>query len=153
LEIFSPSVRYDARDFLVAVLPVVSPPSYRTRSLQSRLPQARLHSSLRRHLHSLSFEEKPISSILSVFIVNEIDLLSFTTKHKMLSLLLGALAAAAVNALPTISAKGNKFFTSDGDQFFVKGQFFFSFWEDSSRNYMYSGPVWGRVALLVSIHI
>jgi hypothetical protein len=28
---------------------------------------------------------------------------------------------AAVNAIPTISVKGSKFFTSEGDQFFVKG--------------------------------
>jgi hypothetical protein len=30
-------------------------------------------------------------------------------------------AVAGVNAIPTISAKGSKFFTSDGDQFYVKG--------------------------------
>ncbi len=30
-------------------------------------------------------------------------------------------AAAAVNAIPTISVKGSKFFTSDGNQFYVKG--------------------------------
>ncbi|KAI1266131.1 Glucanosyltransferase-domain-containing protein [Xylariaceae sp. FL1019] len=35
--------------------------------------------------------------------------------------LLASLGAAGVNALPTISAVGNKFFTSDGDQFFLKG--------------------------------
>lgn len=29
--------------------------------------------------------------------------------------------AVAVNAIATISAKGSKFFTSDGDQFYVKG--------------------------------
>ena len=29
--------------------------------------------------------------------------------------------AAAVDAIATISAKGSKFFTSDGDQFYVKG--------------------------------
>lgn len=36
---------------------------------------------------------------------------------------LGAVAAlaAAANAIPTISAKGSKFFTSDGNQFFIKG--------------------------------
>ncbi|OQO08538.1 hypothetical protein B0A48_06408 [Cryoendolithus antarcticus] len=40
----------------------------------------------------------------------------------MLSLLaLGLLAGQAVSALPTISTKGSKFFTSDGNQFFLKG--------------------------------
>jgi hypothetical protein len=34
-------------------------------------------------------------------------------------------AVAGVNAVPTISAKGSKFFTSDGDQFYVKGKFCF----------------------------
>jgi hypothetical protein len=29
--------------------------------------------------------------------------------------------AVAVNAIATISVKGSKFFTSDGDQFYVKG--------------------------------
>jgi hypothetical protein len=29
--------------------------------------------------------------------------------------------AVAVNAIATISAKGSKFFTSDGNQFYVKG--------------------------------
>lgn len=39
------------------------------------------------------------------------------------SLLLGALAGlSAVNAIPTIEVKGSKFFTSDGDQFYVKGK-------------------------------
>ena len=28
---------------------------------------------------------------------------------------------ATVSAIPTISVKGSKFFTSDGDQFFIKG--------------------------------
>ncbi|CAO2650055.1 Nn.00g013470.m01.CDS01 [Neocucurbitaria sp. VM-36] len=38
------------------------------------------------------------------------------------SLLLSALAGlSAVNAIPTIEVKGSKFFTSDGDQFYVKG--------------------------------
>ncbi|ORY14037.1 Glucanosyltransferase-domain-containing protein [Clohesyomyces aquaticus] len=38
------------------------------------------------------------------------------------SLLTCTLASlAAVNAIPTISVKGSKFFTSDGDQFFLKG--------------------------------
>lgn len=31
--------------------------------------------------------------------------------------------AAAVAAIPTISAKGSKFFTSDGNQFYVKGSY------------------------------
>lgn len=30
--------------------------------------------------------------------------------------------AATVSALPTVSVKGSKFFTSDGNQFFVKGE-------------------------------
>jgi len=30
-------------------------------------------------------------------------------------------AAAAVNALPTITTLGNKFFDSDGKQFFMRG--------------------------------
>jgi hypothetical protein len=38
---------------------------------------------------------------------------------------LAALAAVAgltaVNAIPTISVKGSKFFTSEGNQFYVKG--------------------------------
>jgi hypothetical protein len=35
---------------------------------------------------------------------------------------LAAIAAVtAVNAIPTISVKGSKFFTSDGNQFYVKG--------------------------------
>jgi hypothetical protein len=29
--------------------------------------------------------------------------------------------AATVNAIATISAKGSKFFTSDGNQFYIKG--------------------------------
>ena len=37
-------------------------------------------------------------------------------------LLLAALIAQAL-AVPTISAKGSKFFTSDGAQFFIKGKF------------------------------
>jgi hypothetical protein len=38
------------------------------------------------------------------------------------ALLTYALAGlAAVNAIPTISVKGSKFFTSDGDQFFIRG--------------------------------
>jgi hypothetical protein len=42
--------------------------------------------------------------------------------------LLATLAVAAiaglsgVNAIPTIEAKGSKFFTSDGNQFYVKGK-------------------------------
>lgn len=39
------------------------------------------------------------------------------------SLLLSALAGlSAVNAISTIEVKGSKFFTSDGDQFYVKGK-------------------------------
>jgi len=42
----------------------------------------------------------------------------------MLSLVaLGLLAGQAVNAIPTITAKGSKFFTSDGNQFFIKGTY------------------------------
>jgi hypothetical protein len=41
----------------------------------------------------------------------------------MRSALLYALAGlAAVNAIPTIEVKGSKLFTSDGDQFFIKGE-------------------------------
>ena len=40
------------------------------------------------------------------------------------SSLIGVLAGlTAVAAIPTISAKGSKFFTSKGDQFFVRGMF------------------------------
>lgn len=40
----------------------------------------------------------------------------------MLSVLLAsALVASSVNAIDTISVKGSKFFTEDGNQFFVKG--------------------------------
>lgn len=38
----------------------------------------------------------------------------------LLFLLLGLLASIAL-AIPTITAKGAKFFTSDGKQFFLKG--------------------------------
>jgi hypothetical protein len=42
----------------------------------------------------------------------------------MLSLLgLLSVAIGLVNAIPTVSVKGSKFFTSDGKQFFVKGMF------------------------------
>jgi hypothetical protein len=34
-----------------------------------------------------------------------------------------ALLAGLVSAIPTIEVKGSKFFTSDGDQFFVKGKY------------------------------
>ncbi len=41
------------------------------------------------------------------------------------SFLLAALAGlSTVNAIPTISVKGSKFFTSDGNQFYVKGKYF-----------------------------
>jgi 1,3-beta-glucanosyltransferase GAS1 len=36
-----------------------------------------------------------------------------------------ALCGSLVAAVPTISAVGSKFFTSDGNQFFVKGRSFF----------------------------
>ncbi len=40
----------------------------------------------------------------------------------MRSSLLVALGSATLShAIPTIEASGNKFFTSDGDQFFIKG--------------------------------
>jgi hypothetical protein len=39
------------------------------------------------------------------------------------SMALAALAGVtAVAAIPTISVKGSKFFTSDGNQFYVKGK-------------------------------
>jgi len=45
----------------------------------------------------------------------------------MLSLVaLGLLAGQAVNAIPTITAKGSKFFTSDGNQFYLKGTLVFT---------------------------
>lgn len=40
----------------------------------------------------------------------------------MLLLILLGLLASIVHAVPTISAKGSKFFTSDGNQFFIKGR-------------------------------
>ena len=40
-------------------------------------------------------------------------------RSAILSCLLAGLAT--VSAIPTISVKGSKFFTSDGDQFFIKG--------------------------------
>jgi len=36
--------------------------------------------------------------------------------------LLGAAALSTVAAIPTISAVGSKFFTSDGNQWFIKGE-------------------------------
>lgn len=39
----------------------------------------------------------------------------------MLSVLLASALVASVNAIDTISVKGSKFFTEDGNQFFVKG--------------------------------
>lgn len=36
--------------------------------------------------------------------------------------LIASLAITTVNAIATISVTGSKFFTSDGDQFFVKGK-------------------------------
>lgn len=38
-----------------------------------------------------------------------------------LPLLLAGLQATAVNAIPTISAVGSKFFYEDGTQYYVKG--------------------------------
>lgn len=38
----------------------------------------------------------------------------------LLSFILGLLASI-VHAIPTITTKGSKFFTSDGNQFFLKG--------------------------------
>jgi hypothetical protein len=40
----------------------------------------------------------------------------------ILAILMAAFELA--NAIPTISIKGSKFFTSDGNQFFVKGEHF-----------------------------
>lgn len=42
------------------------------------------------------------------------------TAHMLFFLVLGLLASI-VHAIPTITAKGSKFFTSDGNQFFLKG--------------------------------
>lgn len=39
----------------------------------------------------------------------------------LLSLTLSLLATLSVSAIPTIEIKGSKFFTSDGNQFFMKG--------------------------------
>ena len=39
----------------------------------------------------------------------------------MLLFLVLGLVACIVHAMPTITAKGAKFFTSDGNQFFLKG--------------------------------
>jgi hypothetical protein len=41
-------------------------------------------------------------------------------------LLLASLNGLTVSALPKISAVGSKFFTEDGDQFYVKGPFLVS---------------------------
>lgn len=38
-----------------------------------------------------------------------------------LAILTALCGATATYAIPTIEAYGNKFFTSDGDQFFIKG--------------------------------
>jgi hypothetical protein len=43
--------------------------------------------------------------------------------HFLATLALAVTAGlSCVNAIPTISAKGSKFFTSDGNQFYVKGK-------------------------------
>lgn len=39
----------------------------------------------------------------------------------MLLLAILGLLASLAHAIPTISTKGSKFFTSDGNQFFIKG--------------------------------
>jgi hypothetical protein len=39
----------------------------------------------------------------------------------MLSLVAFGLLASQVLAIPTITQKGSKFFTSDGNQFYIKG--------------------------------
>jgi hypothetical protein len=44
----------------------------------------------------------------------------------MLLFLLLGLLAGVTHAIPTITAKGAKFFTSDGNQFFLKGLLFSS---------------------------
>ena len=44
--------------------------------------------------------------------------------HRPISMLLLFILATLLSqvlAIPTITAKGSKFFTSDGDQFFIKG--------------------------------
>lgn len=41
------------------------------------------------------------------------------------SILSAVVGAGLTHALPTIEAVGNKFFTSKGDQFFLKGKFLF----------------------------
>ena len=40
----------------------------------------------------------------------------------MLFFLVVGLLASIVHAFPTLTAKGSKFFTSDGNQFFLKGK-------------------------------
>lgn len=49
-------------------------------------------------------------------------LLTASAFATMLSFILALLCAAVANALPTIEAKGAKFFTSDGDQWYIKGE-------------------------------
>lgn len=46
--------------------------------------------------------------------------------------IIGALAVSEVKAIPKISVTGSKFFTEDGDQFFVKGMNLTSFRSSSS---------------------
>jgi hypothetical protein len=51
-----------------------------------------------------------------------LNLLIIREVATMIHLLLAVLAfAKPLLALPTISAKGSKFFTSDGSQFYIKG--------------------------------
>jgi len=51
----------------------------------------------------------------------------------MLLVILGLLASIA-HAIPTITTKGAKFFTSDGNQFFLKGMVNFSSCTSCARN-------------------
>lgn len=47
-----------------------------------------------------------------------------TSTHTMLLPILFGFLLGLVSAIPTISTKGSKFFTSDGSQFFLKGMLF-----------------------------
>ncbi|KAF2653708.1 glycoside hydrolase family 72 protein [Lophiostoma macrostomum CBS 122681] len=44
------------------------------------------------------------------------------------------LVANIASAIPTISIKGSKFFTSDGDQFFIKGVVYAPSWQQENNN-------------------
>jgi hypothetical protein len=53
----------------------------------------------------------------------------------MLRLWLGlALCSTLAAGVPTITAVGSKFFTSDGNQFFIKGQSMVKQWMDASAD-------------------